>query len=163
MNSYFEQSGFYGGQSGDQAAAAAAAYRFPLGLSVSPYGQTQARTSQDLAYDTSAASACKLYGATSPSADSSAYKVECVTKEQTSFPTSTSKDMGLGSWAGGALGAMRAPVGTPDPSRYGDPTGARASWNHCSLNNTAPAGMVGQPMQQAANHTFYPWMAIAGR
>ena len=51
MNSYFEQSGFYG-QGG---APAAGDYRFPIGLGglggVSPYSQHQPRPPQDSAYD----------------------------------------------------------------------------------------------------------------
>ena len=82
MNSYFEQPGFYGthhhqaagsataaGHHHDQTAAAA--YRFPLGLGMSPYASSQhhhhhslhqARPPQDSPYDASvAAAACKLY------------------------------------------------------------------------------------------------------
>ncbi|KAG5674053.1 hypothetical protein PVAND_004042 [Polypedilum vanderplanki] len=68
MNSYFEQSGFYGhphqaaagmmSSSGhDQTTAAAAAYRgFPLSLGMSPYANHhlhQTRTAQDSPYDAS--------------------------------------------------------------------------------------------------------------
>lgn len=89
MNSYFEQSGFYGGHhhqsSGsvtgahhhDQSAAAAAAYRsFPLSLGMSPYASSQhhhhhslhqARPPQDSPYDASVAAACKLYSSSSDS------------------------------------------------------------------------------------------------
>lgn len=90
MNSYFEQSGFYGGHHHQstgsvtgahhhdhQTAAAAAAYRsFPLSLGMSPYASSQhhhahslhqARPPQDSPYDASVAAACKLY---SSSADS---------------------------------------------------------------------------------------------
>ncbi|CAH1374218.1 unnamed protein product [Tenebrio molitor] len=83
MNSYFEQSGFYGGHHHqgagsvtgahhhEQTAAAAAAYRsFPLSLGMSPYASSQhhhhhslhqARPPQDSPYDASVAAACKLY------------------------------------------------------------------------------------------------------
>lgn len=90
MNSYFEQSGFYGshhhqaagsaaapGHHHDQTAAAAAAYRFPLGLGMSPYASSQhhhhhslhqARPPQDSPYDASvAAAACKLYSSAADS------------------------------------------------------------------------------------------------
>lgn len=80
MNSYFEQSGFYGGHHHHQTSSAhhhdqnavAAAYRFPIGLGMSPYassqhhhhhGLSQSRAPQDSPYDASvAAAACKLYG-----------------------------------------------------------------------------------------------------
>lgn len=89
MNSYFEQSGFYGShhhQTGagahhhDQTAAAAAAYRFPLGLGMSPYASTQhhhhhslhqSRPPQDSPYDASVAAACKLYSSTNDTQQSS--------------------------------------------------------------------------------------------
>lgn len=79
MNSYFEQ-GFYGGHHHHQSSsghhhdqnAVAAAYRFPIGLGMSPYASTQhhhhhglsqARVPQDSPYDASVtAAACKLYG-----------------------------------------------------------------------------------------------------
>merc|ERR1719187_581081 len=93
------QGGFYGGGSGgDQA------YRFPIGLSVSPYGQPGPR--QD-AYDTSAS--CKLYAP--PPQDHmtpNPFKVDCSLKpDQNGYAT---KDM-TGGWGG----AMRAPACTPDP------------------------------------------------
>lgn len=87
MNSYFEQSGFYGGhhQSAgasaashhhhDQTAAAAAYRSFPLSLGMSPYASTQhhhhtlahqaARPPQESPYDASVAAACKLYSSSS--------------------------------------------------------------------------------------------------
>ena len=40
MNSYFEQSGFYGGHGVQTGVGAEQAYRFPLGLGVNPYGAT---------------------------------------------------------------------------------------------------------------------------
>ncbi|KAL1506549.1 hypothetical protein ABEB36_005889 [Hypothenemus hampei] len=81
MNSYFEQSGFYGGHHHQgtgsvtghhDPAAAAAAYRsFPLSLGMSPYTSSQhhhaahslhqARPPQDSPYDASVAATCKLY------------------------------------------------------------------------------------------------------
>lgn len=93
MNSYFEQSGFYGShhhQSAssvtgahhhDQSAAAAAAYRsFPLSLGMSPYASSQhhhhhslhqARPPQDSPYDASVAAACKLYSSSTESQQNS--------------------------------------------------------------------------------------------
>ena len=82
MNSYFEQSGFYGSHHHQTAAGAGAhhhdqtaAYRFPLGLGMSPYASTQhhhhhlhqARPPQDSPYDASVAAACKLYSSASDS------------------------------------------------------------------------------------------------
>ncbi|GLV45183.1 Ultrabithorax [Carabus blaptoides fortunei] len=82
MNSYFEQSGFYGTHhhqstgtgstsSHHHDQTTAAAYRpFPLPLGMSPYASTQhhhhhglhqARPPQDSPYDASVTSACKLY------------------------------------------------------------------------------------------------------
>lgn len=90
MNSYFEQSGFYGshhhqsasaaGHHHDQTAAAAAAYRFPLGLGMSPYASSQhhhhhslhqSRPPQDSPYDASVAAACKLYSSSNDTQQSS--------------------------------------------------------------------------------------------
>ncbi|XP_018335781.1 homeotic protein ultrabithorax-like [Agrilus planipennis] len=94
MNSYFEQSGFYGShhhQSAgsaaahhhDQSAVAAAAYRsFPLSLGMSPYASSQhhhhhslhqTRPPQDSPYDASVAAACKLYSSSGDSQQNSAY------------------------------------------------------------------------------------------
>jgi len=83
MNSYFEQTGFYGSHHHQSAAGAgghhdqtAAAYRFPLGLGMSPYASSQhhhhhalhqARPPQDSPYDASVAAACKLYSAANES------------------------------------------------------------------------------------------------
>lgn len=99
MNSYFEQSGFYGSHHHQAAAGAgahhhdqtAAAYRFPLGLGMSPYASSQhhhhhmARPPQDSPYDASVAAACKLYSSASDSAAqqgsvnySSSNKADCV-------------------------------------------------------------------------------------
>lgn len=86
MNSYFEQSGFYGhphqatgmamgaGNHHDQSAsAAAAAYRgFPLSLGMSPYANHHLqRSTQDSPYDASITAACnKIYDG--------AYKQDCL-------------------------------------------------------------------------------------
>ena len=61
MNSYFEQSGFYGQTAG----GAEQAYRFPLGLAgmgVSPYSQHSQARQDASAYDTSAALAAGANG-----------------------------------------------------------------------------------------------------
>ena len=74
MNSYFEQSGFYG-QGG---APAAGDYRFPIGLGglggVSPYSQHQPRPPQDSAYDATPGSPSKAGSLYSSLGDSAAYR-----------------------------------------------------------------------------------------
>lgn len=169
MNSYFEQSGFYGSHhhqasAGDQAAA----YRsFPLGLGMGPYGAQHAlqRAPQDSPYDASVAAACKLY-ASEPQPP--AYKPDC------------SKDGGQNGYAEKGWSSARPAACTPDGrSAYGaplDPAGsptaaagaARSAASLSSWNNQCSLGGGAQPVptqlhQQTANHTFYPWMAIAGQ
>lgn len=73
MNSYFEQSGFYGGHGVQTGVGAEQAYRFPLGLGVNPYGATASAGAggrhvgvQESQYDAAAAAAAaascqKLY------------------------------------------------------------------------------------------------------
>ncbi|XP_060524578.1 homeotic protein ultrabithorax-like [Cylas formicarius] len=222
MNSYFEQSGFYGGHhhqgtgsvthhDHQSAAAAAAAYRpFPLGLGMSPYASTQhhhaahslqARPPQDSPYDASvAAAACKLYSASDAQQNSinysnSAAKSDCSkgNADQNGYASVVAaaavKDVWQSAASGGTAnlansltGPVRPSACTPD-SRVsygssvglvgGDPstspgaaTGSRtsnslSSWNNCSLNTTS-SQPVGTQIHQQTNHTFYPWMAIAG-
>ncbi|XP_027215302.1 homeotic protein ultrabithorax isoform X6 [Penaeus vannamei] len=164
MNSYFEQGGFYGGGSGgDQA------YRFPLGLSVSPYGQPGPR--QD-GYDTTAAS-CKLYAPPQEHMTPNPFKVDCV-KDQNGY--GATKDMS-GGW-----GPAVRPACTPDPvAARGYPPDPSTSprdraahvggWNTCGMTPVSqPHQQSQQPPQQTnnqmnqapSNTTFYPWMAIAG-
>lgn len=227
MNSYFEQTGFYGGHHHHQSAAAghhhhdqnsvAAAYRFPLGLGMSPYASSQhhhhslhqTRGAPDSPYDASvaAAAACKLYdGQQAPSGGSGAYnattastKAECKeAAHQNGYAAAVAaaaKDV----WQSAASGAaaansnplIRPSACTPDSrvSAYantslglvgGDPStspGASAgsvrnssvsssltgSWNTCSINSASSQSAATQLHQQSANHTFYPWMAIAGK
>ena len=70
---------------------------------------------------------------------------------------------GVAAAAAAANGGVRPSVCTPDMTRYTpsavDAVSARDRWmNSCSLT-----GSQAQPqLQQSANHTFYPWMAIAG-
>ncbi|XP_050737363.1 homeotic protein ultrabithorax-like isoform X1 [Eriocheir sinensis] len=157
--------GFYGGGSGgDQA------YRFPLGLSVSPYGQPAPR--QD-GYDASAAS-CKLYGAPQDHMTPNPFKVDCA-KDQNGY--GISKDMS-GGW-----GPTVRPACTPDPvvargyppdpsTSPRDRSSHVGAWNTCGMT---PVSQPHQPPQQQpqqqtnnqmnqppSNTTFYPWMAIAG-
>ncbi|XP_050737364.1 homeotic protein ultrabithorax-like isoform X2 [Eriocheir sinensis] len=158
--------GFYGGGSGgDQA------YRFPLGLSVSPYGQPAPR--QD-GYDASAAS-CKLYGAPQDHMTPNPFKVDCA-KDQNGY--GISKDMS-GGW-----GPTVRPACTPDPvvargyppdpsTSPRDRSSHVGAWNTCGMT---PVSQPHQPPQQQpqqqtnnqmnqppSNTTFYPWMAIAAR
>ena len=118
-------------------------------------------------------------GGTNQADPASAASVDC--KDQSNGYSSLSKE--LNSWgstpggvasAGGAghassntsNGGVRPTVCTPEMTRY-TPTAvdaaaaqARDRWmNSCSLT-----GSQAQPqLQQSANHTFYPWMAIAGK
>lgn len=218
MNSYFEQSGFYGGHHHQgtgsvagahhhdhQTAAAAAAYRsFPLSLGMSPYASSQhhhlhqARPPQDSPYDASVAAACKLYSSTSEGQQnsvnysSSNAKSDCskANADQNGYASVVAKDVWQGATSGGGAalpnalaGPVRPSACTPD-SRVGygsavglvggDPSsspgaasGGRTgnsltSWNNpCSLNSSSTQP-VGTQIHQQTNHTFYPWMAIAG-
>lgn len=226
MNSYFEQTGFYGGHHHHQAAGAtahhhhdqnavAAAYRFPLGLGMSPYASSQhhhhslhqSRPPQDSPYDASvAAAACKLYGNESQQSSgnyNATAKSECTkdTSHQNGYAAvvAAAKDVWQSANAGGGgvnsnplIGPVRPSACTPDSrvSAYantslglvgGDPstspgasTGSvrnssvtsslTGSWNTCSINSaTSQPSVATQLHQQSANHTFYPWMAIAGK
>jgi Antp family protein len=197
MNSYFEQSGFYGQGAGGPEQA----YRFPLGLAgmgVSPYGQHQPRSHQD--YDAAAvasvgsvAASPKAAGLYSPLSDSTAslYKTSSSSAGSGGTPgsgtgdckdtngySSLSKDLNAAAAAGwnsgsaaaiaaaaSAAGPVRPSACTPDMSRYTpsavDAAAARDRWmNTCSGLTSASQG---QSLQQSANHTFYPWMAIAGK
>lgn len=113
MNSYFEQSGFYG-----QAAASAGAdpsYRFPLGLAgmgMSPYAQHQPRP-QD--YDVAAAAAVSAASAgsvTSPKSSGlySPHNNDSSSVYKSSSTTSSNSTGGSGT-GGGAAGPA-----VPDPS-----------------------------------------------
>ncbi|XP_023341232.1 homeotic protein ultrabithorax isoform X2 [Eurytemora carolleeae] len=161
MNSYFEQSGFYGQGGG----AGAPDYRFPIGLSslggVSAYGQHQPRPPQDTGYDAPASpSKSSLYSSLS---DPSPYsKIDC--KEQNGYSIKT--DIGAGVGGGwGSSAPVRPSVCTPDMARYTPDQAARdRAWmNTCS--SLSAAAQVSQPpsqLQQPSPHqTFYPWMAIA--
>ena len=186
MNSYFEQSGFYGTPS----ATDPNNYRFPIGLGMSPYSQHhQTRAPQDSPYDATAA-ACKLYGASSLQDSQQQYKLDC--KDQAngySKEISGSSGSGGGPTGGGggwqtssggsgSTGSstgvpVRPAVCTPD-GRYAtpghpsveptSPSRSLTSWNAtCSLNNGVVSSQAASQLQQSANHTFYPWMAIAGQ
>ncbi|XP_011695923.1 PREDICTED: homeotic protein ultrabithorax [Wasmannia auropunctata] len=56
-------------------------------------------------------------------------------------------------------------VGGDPASSPGNNSSSRSltsSWNTCSLNSSASQPVATQLHQQPSNHTFYPWMAIAG-
>lgn len=214
MNSYFEQTGFYGshhqaagtasGHHHEQTAAAAAAYRFPLGLSM-PYTSSQhhhhhslhqSRPPQDSPYDASVAAACKLYSSSNDTGQqsginySTSIKSDCSKSDSdrshqngyAAVVAAAAKDVWQSATTGGSatVGPVRPAACTPD-TRYssvglvgGDPasspgaagggrTSSTSSWNTCSLGSSASQPTVGAQLhQQPSNHTFYPWMAIAG-
>lgn len=94
-----------------------------------------------------------------------------LSKELSAWGSTTPTSAGHGSSAAAAAaaaaaanGGVRPTVCTPDMTRYTpsavDAVSARDRWmNSCSLT-----GSQAQPqLQQSANHTFYPWMAIAGK
>lgn len=205
MNSYFEQSGFYGhphqaaagmmsASSGhDQTSAAAAAYRgFPLSLGMSPYANHhlhQTRTAQDSPYDASITAACKqIYDG--------AYNKDCSKTVSGATANGTTANSGSASSANNATSdtngykdvwnsaagnnnsqnsaPVRPSACTPD-SRVGgyidasggspvSRTGSSATggaWNsNCSIGTTGTQSSASATLHQ--NHTFYPWMAIAG-
>jgi Antp family, other len=194
MNSYFEQSSFYGAQGSEQP------YRFPLSLGMSPYAQHHHQSRpQDSPYDASAAAAaaaavasCKLYSSQMQSAAETVYKSAADGKtssnsssdQQNGYAaalaaaTATSKS-DIAAWptasgvpvrpaactpdryssgAGGANGLVDHPAVTTSPSAH-----RPLNWNNCSLNTSAVAvSQQASQLQQSSNHTFYPWMAIAG-
>lgn len=64
------------------------------------------------------------------------------------------------------VGSYGGLVGGDPASSPGNNSSSRSltsSWNTCSLNSSASQPVATQLHQQpTANHTFYPWMAIAG-
>jgi len=163
MNSFYEQSGFYG----QGATPTPGDYRFPIGLGslggVSPYGQHQPRPPQESAYDATPGSPSKAASLYSSLSDTAAYsKLDC--KEQNGY-ASIKPDLGTPGWGAGA--PVRPSVCTPDMTRY-TPSSAdqvardRAWMNTCSsLTAAAQASQPPSQLQQPSHQTFYPWMAIA--
>lgn len=209
MNSYFEQPGFYTGHHHQSSTGSthhdqAAAYRFPLGLGMSPYASSQHhhhhslhqnRPPQDSPYDASVAAACKLYSSAADTTQNSNYSSKDCSKSNNNEShqngyaavVAAAKDVWSSAGAtvnGTNVGPVRPAACTPD-SRLGYGTGlvggdpgsspgtagggrtsatSLGSWNQCSLNSSGSQSAVGSQLhQQTANHTFYPWMAIAGR
>ncbi|NP_001162171.1 ultrabithorax [Apis mellifera] len=66
---------------------------------------------------------------------------------------------------GTRVGSYGGLVGGDPASSPGNNSSSRSltsSWNTCSLNSSASQPVATQLHQQPSNHTFYPWMAIAG-
>lgn len=207
MNSYFEQSGFYGhphqttgmgmtsGSHHDQNPVSG--YRgFPLSLGMSPYANhhlNHSRSTQDSPYDASITAACsKIYdGAynkdcaktTSASSETNGYKEIWNTSSSGGSGAGGGSTGGGGGGGGGATtqsttAPVRPSACTPD-SRVGgylDTAGGSpvsrgggagsvtgGAWNaNCSITATGGQTAAAAGLHQSANHTFYPWMAIAG-
>ncbi|XP_015600519.1 homeotic protein ultrabithorax isoform X4 [Cephus cinctus] len=63
----------------------------------------------------------------------------------------------------GSYGGLVGGDPASSPGNNGSSRSLTSSWNTCSLNSTASQPVATQLHQQpTANHTFYPWMAIAG-
>lgn len=154
MNSYFEQSGFYGPHGVHQGGGGGDQYRgFPLGLTYAqPHALHQPRP-QDSPYDASVAAACKLYAGEQQYAKADCSKAG--SEQQNGYG-------GKEAWGSG-LGALVRPAACTPEARYSESAspGRALPWGQqCTLPG---AGAAAQPVQhQATNHTFYPWMAIAG-
>ncbi|KAG8200938.1 hypothetical protein JTE90_020577 [Oedothorax gibbosus] len=172
MNSYFEQSGFYNGQT-----AAEQSYRFPQGLLVPPYPPQSSRapahdsaasapvsyaaadaTNGGNAAASATAAACKLYS-NSVGESSTLFKPECLAKDQNGFNQAVKE---MASWPSSSVGGLRPSMGADAmrPFPGGDNSGAAAAprvtdaWSTCCQSTP--------PMAQAPANAFYPWMAIAG-
>ncbi|XP_046479907.1 ultrabithorax isoform X1 [Neodiprion pinetum] len=64
----------------------------------------------------------------------------------------------------GSYGSLVGGDPASSPGNNGSSRSLASSWNTCSLNSAASQPVATQLHQQpAANHTFYPWMAIAGK
>lgn len=191
MNSYFEQSGFYGhphqtsGMGMTSAAhhdqSATAAYRgFPLSLGMTPYANHhlhQSRSTQDSPYDASITAACtKLYDgsynkecAKTGSSDTNGYKDVWNTSGGSNAqsnstpvrPSACTPDSRVSGYLDTANGS---PVGR---SGNGSSSGVSASaWNSSQCGVGGASGQVAAAasgLHQANNHVFYPWMSITGK
>lgn len=191
MNSYFEQSGFYGhphqttgmGMTSaahhDQSAATAAYRGFPLSLGMTPYANHhlhQSRSTQDSPYDASITAACtKLYDGsynkdcakTGATNDTNGYKDVWNTSSGSGGqsnstpvrPSACTPDSRVGSYLDTANGS---PVGR---SGNGSSGVSASAWNSSQCGITGAGGQVAAAsgLHQASSHTFYPWMAIAGK
>lgn len=135
MNSYFEQSGFYGGHG---QTGAEQAYRFPLGLGVNPYGPPSGGVARQVdSYDqataaaAAAAASCKLY--------EQQYKLDCTKTDQSGYGSTgivKTDNNSISSWAAAAAAAAAA-AGAQGVDRA-------ANGHHVvSHNNVNGRGVVG--------------------
>ncbi|XP_008205485.2 homeotic protein ultrabithorax-like isoform X2 [Nasonia vitripennis] len=69
-----------------------------------------------------------------------------------------------GSRVGSYSGLVSGGDAASSPGNNGSSRSLSSSWNTCSLNTSATSQPVATQLHQqpTANHTFYPWMAIAG-
>ena len=160
MNSYFEQSGFYGGHG---QTGAEQAYRFPLGLGVNPYGPPSGQRQVD-SYDQStaaaaaaaaAAASCKLY--------EQQYKLDCGKADQNGYNTTgivkSDNNSAISSWA--AAAAAAAAAAGVDRNNSGNHIGGHNNVNNRGNNGGNVGGVgVGYPGQVVSNVTG-PESAVA--
>lgn len=166
MNSYFEQSGFYNGQS-----AAEQSYRFPQGLLVPPYPPQRANQAaaahesptaaanyadapnngSATAATAAAAAACKLYSNSVSEGGSTLFKPECLAKDQNGFNQAVKE---MASWPSVPGRGMGAEAMRPFPAENSAAPRVTDAWSTCCQSTP--------PMAQAPANAFYPWMAIAG-
>nr|KAF7429636.1 hypothetical protein H0235_006034 [Vespula pensylvanica] len=62
----------------------------------------------------------------------------------------------------GTYGGLVGGDPASSPGNNGTSRSLASTWNTCSLNSSASQPVATQLHQQPSNHTFYPWMAIAG-
>lgn len=179
------QSGMMSATSGQEHGSAAAYRGFPLSLGMSPYANPhlhQSRTAQDSPYDASITAACKQIYDGTYNKDCSKSVAAATTNGTTANGANSGnnntengyKDVWNSSGSNGTPNSapVRPSACTPD-SRVGgyidasggspvSRTGSSATgggWNgQCSVGGTQSASSAS--LHQ--NHTFYPWMAIAG-
>lgn len=180
------QSGMMSATSGQEHGSAAAYRGFPLSLGMSPYANPhlhQSRTAQDSPYDASITAACKQIYDGTYNKDCSKSVAAATTNGTTANGANSGnnntengyKDVWNSSGSNGTPNSapVRPSACTPD-SRVGgyidasggspvSRTGSSATgggWNgQCSVGGTQSASSAS--LHQ--NHTFYPWMAIAGK
>nr|BAE96994.1 Ultrabithorax [Moina macrocopa] len=106
MNSYFEQSGFYGGHG---QTGAEQAYRFPLGLGVNPYGPPSGGVARQVeSYDQATAAAAAAAAAASCKLYEQQYKLDCTKTDQNAYGSTgivKADNNSISSWAAAAVAA----------------------------------------------------------
>lgn len=138
MNSYFEQSGFYGGHG---QTGAEQAYRFPLGLGVNPYGPPSGQRQVDSYDQSSAAAAAAAAAAASCKLYEQQYKLDCSKADQNGYSSTgivkSDNNSAISSWAAAAAAAAAA----AGAAQQGvDRSG---SGGHVVHNNVNNRGVVG--------------------